>query len=48
MLENIAYFYFKKQKNIVFWKEWYQDRLIWFDSIDSTAISWNTVIYEFF
>ena len=44
--QNIAYFDFIR-KNIVFWKEWYQDRMIWFGSIDSTIIFWNTVIYEF-
>ena len=26
----------------------YQDHMIWFGSIDSTTISWNTVIYDFF
>ena len=44
--ENIAYFDFIR-KNIVFWKEWYQDHLICFGSSDSTTISWNTVIYKF-
>ena len=34
--------------NTFFWKEWYQDHMIWFGSIDSTTISWNTVIYNFF
>ena len=46
IFENIAYFDFIRY-SIVFWKEWYQDHLIWFGSIDSTTISWNTVIYEF-
>ena len=41
----IAYFDFIRL-NIVFWKEWYKDYLIWFGSIESTTISWNTVIYE--
>ena len=44
--ENIAYFDSITQ-NIVYWKEWYQDHLNWFGSIDSTIISWNTGIYEF-
>ena len=45
IFENIAYFDFIRW-NIVFWKEWYQDYLIWFGSIDSTTISW-TSIYNF-
>ena len=46
VFENIAYFDFIRY-NIVFWKEWYQDHLIWLGSIDPTTISWNTFIYEF-
>ena len=43
---NIAYFNFIRY-NIVFWKKLYQDDVIWFGNIDSTTISWNTIIYEF-
>ena len=43
----MTYFDFIRQ-GIVFWKEWYQDNLIWFGSIDSATISWNTVTYELF
>ena len=48
--------YFEIWKYSIFWfrqiirllKECYQDHMIWFSSIDSTTISWNTVIYKFF
>ena len=38
---NYSIFWYH-QINIVFWKEWYQVHLIWFSSIDSTTILWNS------
>ena len=46
-IRKYSIFWFHQIKHYLLKKEWYQDHLIWFGSIDSTTISWSIVIYKF-
>ena len=47
-IRKYSIFRYHPIKNIVFWKEWYQDHLIWFGSIDFTTIFWNSHLQSLF